>query len=64
MPSIQEFRDLAEESLSWAQLAKTDKERDLFLRIARSWRETAARFESSPPLAMSAQKRSSVNPTT
>ena len=47
MPSVQELRNIAEECLGLARKAKTDKERDLFSRMAQTWLETATRLESS-----------------
>jgi hypothetical protein len=33
---------------SWARTAKTDKERDIFLQMARAWLDAAARMRAYP----------------
>jgi hypothetical protein len=32
-----EFRDYADECLDWARTAKSEQERDIYLRMARTW---------------------------
>jgi hypothetical protein len=39
MSSAEEFQAYAEECLGWAKTARTDKERDIFLQMARAWME-------------------------
>jgi hypothetical protein len=46
MDSPKDFRENAEECLGWARTARTVKERDIFLQIARAWREAADRCET------------------
>jgi hypothetical protein len=50
--SAKEFRDNAEECIGWARTAHSDKEREIFLQIARTWIEAAERLEvlAPPPL--------------
>jgi hypothetical protein len=45
--SSQEFRENEQEHIGWARTARTDKERELFLRMARLWREAADRLDAS-----------------
>ena len=50
--SAKEFRDNAEECIGWARTAHSDKEREIFLQIARTWMEAAERLEVlAPPSA-------------
>jgi hypothetical protein len=42
MASAEEFRDYADECLGWAKTAKSDREREIFLQMARTWLEAAA----------------------
>jgi hypothetical protein len=46
--SSNDFRDFAKECLDWAKTAKSDGERDIFLQMAQSWLEAAARSERAP----------------
>jgi hypothetical protein len=48
VPSAQEYHENAEECIGWARTARTDKERDTFLQMARTWIEAAERLESLP----------------
>jgi hypothetical protein len=41
MASAQDFRDYADECLSWAKTAKSDHERRIFRQMARTWRNIA-----------------------
>ena len=41
--SAEQFRENAEECLGWAKTARTAKERDIFLQIARAWEDAAVR---------------------
>jgi hypothetical protein len=45
--SSQEFRENEQEHIGWARTARTDKERKLFLQMARLWREAADRLDAS-----------------
>lgn len=42
MCSMKELRTYAEEHLGWARTAQTDRERDIFLKMAQAWLEVAA----------------------
>lgn len=37
MCSVKELRTYAEEHLDWARTARTDRERDIFLKMALAW---------------------------
>jgi hypothetical protein len=39
MCSVKELRTYAEEHLDWARTARTDQERDIFLKMAQAWLE-------------------------
>jgi hypothetical protein len=45
MSSAKEFRDNAEECIGWARSARSDKEREIFLQMARTWTEAAEHLE-------------------
>jgi hypothetical protein len=47
MPSVEEYRQYAEECLGWAKHAKTDTERDLFLKMAEDWLRAATLLGAS-----------------
>jgi len=49
--SAKEYRENANECFGWARTAKTDKEREIFLQMARAWLGAAARHEGVPQLA-------------
>jgi len=49
MSSAKEFRDYAEECLGWAKTARSEKERDTFLEMARTWMEAAMLAGDLPP---------------
>jgi hypothetical protein len=54
MPSVEEYRQYAEECLGWAKQAKTDFERDLFLKMAEDWLRAATLLGApAAPLAFS-----------
>ena len=54
MPSVEEYRQYADECLGWAKQAKTDFERDLFLKMAADWLRAATLLgASATPLAFS-----------
>jgi hypothetical protein len=40
--SVEEFRAYADEHLDWARTARTDREREIFLQMARAWLQVAA----------------------
>jgi predicted ATPase len=42
---VNEFRENAEECIGWAQTARSDRERQIFLQMAEAWMEAAARRE-------------------
>jgi len=44
--SSDEYREFANECMGWAKTARTDRERDLFLDIAKTWLEAAVRLEA------------------
>jgi hypothetical protein len=37
--SAEEFQEYADECLGWAKTARTGKERDIFLQMAKAWRD-------------------------
>jgi hypothetical protein len=41
--SAQEYRENAQECLGWARTARTEKEREIFFQMARTWLEVAER---------------------
>jgi hypothetical protein len=45
MCSVKELRTYAEEHLDWARTARTDRERDIFLKMAKAWLEVAQKAE-------------------
>ena len=45
MCSVKELRAYASEHVEWALTARTDKERRIFLQMARTWLEVAVRRE-------------------
>jgi hypothetical protein len=57
--SAKEFRENASECFGWARIAKTNKERDIFVQMARAWLDAAARHDgvSQPPNAPSVPLR-------
>jgi hypothetical protein len=48
MRPAQEYRDYADECVAWAKQAKTDSERDLFLKMAEDWLRAAAVLTTKP----------------
>ena len=46
MTDAKEYRDFAEECLKWAQETKDDAQREVFLEMANSWVQAAARLDS------------------
>lgn len=55
MSSAKEYREYADECMGWAKSAKTAKERDIFLQMAKAWRDAAliARDRRAPSPATS-----------
>jgi hypothetical protein len=52
-----EYREYADECVGWAKTAKSDKEREIFLQMAHTWREAAARAETSQARSADARKQ-------
>jgi hypothetical protein len=50
--SPKELRSYADECLGWARTARSDKEREIFLMMARTWLEAAERMEGRRPHAV------------
>jgi hypothetical protein len=44
---VKELRENAEECMGWARSARSDKERSIFLQMARAWSEVAVRRETA-----------------
>lgn len=59
--SAKELRENANECLGWACTAKSDREREIFLQMARAWNEAAKRLvgTSRPPDALPRFRRPS-----
>ena len=47
MESAKQCRDYADECVIWAKEAKTDHDRDVFLKMARGWRRAANVMDGS-----------------
>ena len=45
--SAKDFYDYADEHFGWAETAKTERERAVFLQMAAAWLEVAQKWESS-----------------
>jgi plasmid stabilization system protein ParE len=45
--SAEEFYENADEHFAWAETAKTERERAIFLQMAAAWLEVAQRWETS-----------------
>jgi hypothetical protein len=43
--SPEEFREFADECLTWAKTARSDQDREVFLQMARTWIEATAAVE-------------------
>jgi hypothetical protein len=48
--AAQEFYDHAAEHFGWAETAKTERERAIFLQMAAAWLEVAQNWEAATPL--------------
>jgi hypothetical protein len=46
--AAKQYREFAEECMGWAKTAKTDRERDIFLQMARTWFAAAIRAGADP----------------
>ena len=58
MSSSQEFYDYADEHFGWAESARTEHERAIFLQMAAAWLEVAQQWEAdSPPSATMTVRR-------
>jgi hypothetical protein len=52
--TIEDYRSYADECFGWARTARTERERGIFIQMARTWLEAAARARAkvqSPDLA-------------
>jgi hypothetical protein len=45
--SATEFRENADECMDWARTARSERERAIFLQMAETWLQAAARLETS-----------------
>jgi hypothetical protein len=45
-----DFYDHADEHFGWAETAKTERERTIFLQMAAAWLEVAQNWEAATPL--------------
>jgi hypothetical protein len=52
-----EFYDHADEHFAWAETAKTERERAIFLQMAAAWLEVAQQWEAGNPPESSASVR-------
>ena len=62
--SAREYRDNAQECVGWAQSARTERERDIFLRMARTWLEAAEQAARRDGQSISAIKGALEAPVT
>jgi len=47
---VEEYRAYADECFGWAKIARTEREREIFLQMARTWMEAALiAKERDPP---------------
>ena len=49
MSPAEDFYDYADEHFGWAETAKTEHERAIFLQMAAAWLEVAQKWETSAP---------------
>ena len=47
MSAVREYRENADECFTWARTARSDREREIFLEMARAWLD--ARYSRQPP---------------
>jgi hypothetical protein len=53
-----DFYDYADEHFGWAETARTERERSIFLQMAAAWLEAAQQWEAdSPPSATMGVRR-------
>jgi len=45
VPTPKEYREYADECLGWAKTAKSEREREIFLKMVQTWLEAAFRAE-------------------
>ena len=45
--TAQEYRENAEECIGWARTARSDREREIFLQMARTWLGAAEQLEAA-----------------
>ena len=50
MATAHDFYDHADEHFGWAETAKTERERAIFLQMAAAWLEVAQNWEAATPL--------------
>jgi hypothetical protein len=56
--SAEDFYNYADEHFGWAETAKTERERAIFLQMAAAWLEVAQKWEAAAPtLATSSDRR-------
>jgi hypothetical protein len=55
MVSAKQYRQFREECLRWAQAARNEAERDIYLQLAKTWHEAELRLQQS--LALIAQSK-------
>jgi hypothetical protein len=46
--AAEQYREFAQECMDWAKTAKTDRERDIFLQMAKTWFAAAIRAGDDP----------------
>ena len=59
--SARQYHQNAQECLGWARTAHTEREREIFLQIARTWLEAAERAANNDCQSISATKSLAVN---
>jgi hypothetical protein len=50
MSALREYRENANECFTWARTARSDREREIFLEMARAWLEAATLASRRPGL--------------
>jgi hypothetical protein len=61
MSLSEEFHDYAAEHFGWAETARTERERAIFLQMAAAWLEVAQRWEGHGPSTQRGALRSHLN---
>jgi hypothetical protein len=64
MASAKEFREYADECFNWAETAKSNREREIFLQMVRAWMEAAVKAEGRWLPSSETGARPSANPST